>query len=178
MIYSNFFTLITNVDCNDYRDSGIYYANNCTNSPYTYAMMQVLGNLSSDCVQIATQVGSSRTKIRSYNGSSWTDWEEVALKSDLSRKLTCITKAEDNNIVELSLPSNAGIYKVCVVIEHYDGTQHSDCSGFLFLNGSNSKLNITNGGSDLLILDLDNMVLKTTTYRSFNVICIEELVHY
>jgi hypothetical protein len=68
---------IYNVDLNNYKTTGIYYASNCTNQYASYAMVMIISQ-SGDAAQVAFVVGNPNKHVgyRAFNGNgaTWSEW--------------------------------------------------------------------------------------------------------
>lgn len=70
-------TTLSSVNLNTITGTGFYKVSNCTNSKYTTATL-VVSESASGCSQMETDISTGAVAVRTYNGSSWTAWQELS----------------------------------------------------------------------------------------------------
>lgn len=68
----------SNVDLNDFKQTGVYYfKSGCTNTPKTYMLTLVIGNGGEPTFQLGISM-STRIYFRTFANGTWSNWRLLA----------------------------------------------------------------------------------------------------
>lgn len=126
---NKFSPTLLSTDANNAITSGLYYlTGDCANRPADWCTMTVVAYDNDTLSQTATSVITGKTYVRAKSVNGWTSWEELALNSNLLKRIigfkpTGTVTTDSYGMAQISTGLDLTNKRVCAVSNFPDNIQ-------------------------------------------------------